>query len=145
MLLVVDVNVVFSALINKGDSFKVFELNKTFNKFEFVIPEYLFLELGRRLDKLLSLSKLTKEELAETFSFIKKQTNPISAVTFLNKLPEAIELNSKDSPYLALALKLNCGIFSGDKGLKKQDKVKVFSPRELLDFLEESKEDKGTF
>ena len=35
----------------------------------------------------------------------------------------------------ALALKLNCPVFSGDKGLKKQTKVKIISPRELLDIF----------
>lgn len=140
MLLVVDANVVFSALINKGKVFKVFELNHSLSMFEFVMPEYLFLELGKRIDKLLFQSKLSKEEIAKTFSLIKKQINPISSLTFLDKLSEAIELNFKDSPYIALALKLNCGIFSGDKGLKKQDRAKVFSPSELLDMIEEVKD-----
>ena len=136
MLLVIDANVIFSALVNKGNVFKIFELNKTLNMFEFVMPEYLFKELVNKIDILLLQSKLSKEEIAEIFSFIKKQINPLSSLSFLDKLFEAIELNSKDSPYLALALKLDCGIFSGDKGLKKQSKVKVFSPRELLDMLE---------
>jgi predicted nucleic acid-binding protein len=52
---------------------------------------------------------------------------------FSDKLKEAMDLNFKDSPYLALAMTYNCPIFSGDKGLKKQKKVSVFSPRELLD------------
>ena len=138
MLLVVDVNVVFSALVNKGIAFKVFELNHSLSMFEFVMPEYLFLELGKRMDKLLFQSKLSKEEIAKTFSFIKKQINPISSLAFSDKLSEAIELNFKDSPYLALALKLNCGIFSGDEKLEKQGKVKVFSPTELLNIIEES-------
>ena len=136
MLLVVDVNVVFSALTTKGNSLKVFEANKTFEKFEFIAPEFLFSEIGKRMDKLLLNSKLTKEELSEVFSFIKKQIDPIPASEFIDKLSEARELNTKDSPYLALALKSGCAIFSGDKGLKKQDKVKIFSPRELLDILE---------
>ena len=34
--------------------------------------------------------------------------------------------------YFALALKLNCGIWSNDKKLKNQDKVKVYSTEDLL-------------
>lgn len=132
MLLVVDVNVVFSALVNKGKSFEVFEANNIFNVFGFIAPEFLFSELGKRIDKLLSQSKLTKEELSEVFSFIKKEINLIPFSEFSDKLPEAIKLNFKDSPYLALALKLNCPILSGDKGLKEQTKIKILSPSEAL-------------
>lgn len=135
MLLVVDANVVFSALVNKGNSFKVFECNKKLRRFEFIAPELLFSEMQNRTGKLLSVTKLTEEELFDVFLFIKKQIKLISFSNFSDRLPEAIELNLKDSPYLALALKFNCPIFSGDKGLKKQDAVKVFSPRELLDIL----------
>jgi predicted nucleic acid-binding protein len=41
----------------------------------------------------------------------------------------------KDVPYVALALKFNCPIFSGDKILKNLSPVKVCSPRELFDLL----------
>ncbi len=72
MLLVVDLNTVFSALIKKGKPFEVFEANKIFKTFEFVAPEFLFSEIGKRMDKLLSQSKLTKDELSEIFSFTRK-------------------------------------------------------------------------
>ena len=45
MRIVVDVNVVLSALLNKGDSFNVFAVNNLFNKFEFTAPEFLLTEL----------------------------------------------------------------------------------------------------
>ncbi len=38
-----------------------------------------------------------------------------------------------DAPYFALALHLNCAIWSGDKALKGQLKVKVFNIKELVD------------
>ena len=63
MLLVVDVNVIFSALVNKGESFRVFEINPILKKFEFIVPEFLFSEIGKRMDKLLLQTKLTKEQL----------------------------------------------------------------------------------
>src|SRR3989344_3637761 len=135
MLIVVDANVIFSALLAKGNSFSVFESNKIFEKFEFVAPEFLFTEIGKRMDKILNKTKLNKEELSQTFGFIKEQVNFISASDFIDKLEEAIKINKKDSPYLALAMKLNCPIFSGDKRLKQQNKIKVYSPRELLNIL----------
>jgi len=132
MLVVVDANVVFSALIRKGKPFKVFIANKIFRVFEFVAPEFLFFEIGNKINKLLSKTKLTKEELSEAFLFIKKEIEFISFDAFSDKLTEAKELNFKDSPYLALALKLSCPIFSGDKGLKEQKRVPVLNPSEAL-------------
>jgi len=38
-------------------------------------------------------------------------------------------------PYLALALKFECPIFSGDRTLKRLTPVKVLSPREVLKLL----------
>ncbi len=135
MRLVTDVNVIFSALINKGNAFKVFEANKLFKKFEFIAPEFLFKEIGVRMDKLILQTKLSNEELANTFKFLKEEIDFIPASEFMDKLAEALEINKKDAPYIALALKTNVAIFSGDEGLRKQNKVKIFSPRELLDML----------
>ena len=133
MLFVVDFNVIFSALINKGKSFKVFRDNALNKKFKFIAPELLLEEVKNNWDKLLSLTNLSEEEFNKALSFIMEQIIFVSSSEFLENIPEAIELNQKDSPYLALALKFNCPIFSGDKELKEQTKVKVFSPREMLD------------
>ncbi|MBI2449247.1 hypothetical protein HYV49_03035 [Candidatus Pacearchaeota archaeon] len=138
MLLVVDVNVVFSALIRRGNCFEIFEANKLFNKFEFIAPEFMTSELDKKIDKIRLETQFSQDELEKMLSFIKKQIVPISASEFIDKLPEALEINSKDAPYLALAIKFSCPIFSGDKELKEQTKVKVLSPRELLDILEEA-------
>lgn len=135
MLLAVDANVIFSSLIRKGNSFKVFEANKIFKKFNFIAPEFLFDEINKKTDRIVSLTQLKKEELFKILDFIKDQTDFIPYSEFIDKLSEAREINYKDSPYVALALKFNCPIFSGDKKLKERNKVEVFSPRELLDIL----------
>ena len=135
MRLVVDVNVVFSALVNKGESSKVFEVNKQMRRLEFIAPEFLLTELQQNIDKLQKMTRLTKEEITASFLFITEQITFIPSSIFLDKLPEAMQLNFDDSPYLALALTYKCPIFSGDKGLKKQTKVEILSPREVLDML----------
>ena len=54
---------------------------------------------------------------------------------FSDKLLEAkkICLDEKDIPYFALALKLDCPIWSGDKKLKEQEKVRVYNTKELVE------------
>lgn len=136
MLIVVDANVVFSALMKSGGNpSKVFESNRISGQFEFVAPEFIFFEIDGKMGRLVSKSGLTKEEVSEALALIRRDIRLVSFSEFSDKLPEAIKLNFKDSPYLALALKLKCPIFSGDKGLKKQALVEVLSPRELLDKL----------
>ncbi len=139
MLVVVDANTVFSALIRRGKPFEVFKANKIFNAFEFVAPEFLFSEIGKRMDKIVAETELAEEELAELLAFVKGEVSLISLYQFADKLPEAMQLNFKDSPYLALALKLNCPILSGDKGLKKQAKVKILAPAKALTIIYEQK------
>jgi len=57
MRIVVDVNVVLSALLNKGDSFNVFALNELFGKFDFVAPEFLLTELKKHEEEFFKRSK----------------------------------------------------------------------------------------
>ena len=51
MKLVVDANVVFSALIPRSIAFFVFSLNSLSKKFEFIAPEYLWLEIEKKKEK----------------------------------------------------------------------------------------------
>lgn len=141
MLLVVDANVVFSALYSKSSTFDVFAVNRIYGLFEFVAPEYLFSEIENRLDKLLSKSKLPREEIEEILEFIKGEIEIIPSGEFIDAVPKATQMlgnHIKDVPYVALALKLGCPIFSGEKRLKALPSVKVFTPRELLDMLSDS-------
>ena len=133
MLLVVDANVIVSSLINKGETFKVFKYNDVMKRFTFIAPEFLFTEI--KIKKILPLTHLSRSDVEKTFSVLVEQIEFIPFSKFSDTLPEAMKLNLKDSPYLALALKYKCPIFSGDKGLKKQTKVTVLSPREILDLL----------
>lgn len=143
MLMVVDANVIFSALLSKeSKAFDLFAVNKIFRFFEFVAPEYLFFEIGRRIDKIMMLTKLSQQELSDLFSFLKKEIEFVSMETFEDKTGEAKQLaqHEKDIPYIALALKIDSQILSGDKGLKHQTKIKVLSPSEALLLLQKFKQ-----
>ena len=132
---VVDVNVVLSSLLTKGDSLKVFELNFLLNKFDFVAPEFLLTELERHKEIFLKRSGLLREEFDKVLDFITEQITLIPEEEFSKSLPRAAKLASKhlkDVQYVALALELKCPIFSGDKSLKELSGVEVLNPKELL-------------
>lgn len=139
MLIVVDVNVVLSSLLSKGDAFDIFAINNIFNKFEFVAPEFLLIELEKHKEEIFERSKLSKGEFDGVLKFVVEQITFIPKSEFSDCLPKGKELLSehlKDVQYLALALKVNCPIFSGDKILKKllsKTSTEVLSPKEMFD------------
>lgn len=137
MLFVVDANIIFSCLIAKGLVFEVFLLNKLNPQFRFIAPEFLFIEINRHFEEIIKRSKLLPLELSKIFNFLKQEIEFIPKEEFKDFFPlgKKISPDAEDAPYFALALRFNCGIFSGDKRLKEQVKIKIFSPRELLNKL----------
>ncbi len=137
MIMVTDANVAFSSLIKVGNSLIIFELNKLFPTFEFVSPEFLFFEIGKRIDKILKSTHFAKEEFIKVFSFLKSEIGLVPFKEFKEKIEEAKKISPhlKDVPYVALSLALNCPILSGDKGLKKALPTKVITPTEALDIF----------
>lgn len=121
----------------RGKTFEVFMVNKIVGLFEFIAPEFLFFEIGKRMDKLLAKSKLSKEEISDIFSFLKREISFVSSDKFEDMVSEAKEKapHPKDESFVALSFKLNCKILSGDKGLKKALPDKVITPSEALDML----------
>lgn len=137
MLLVVDANVVISALVVKGIPYKVFFFNSLFKRFDLIAPDLLWREVDKRKPSLLEEIKLSAGEVEELLEFLKEEIDVVPAKEFVGLLPEAerVSPDPKDKQYFALALAFNCGLFSGDPELKEQSVVKVYSPRELLDIL----------
>ena len=136
MFLVVDINVVLSALIGRGNSSIIFELNAEKKMFRFIAPQFILIEAGKHLVEIARRSALPMEEIAEDINFIKEQITFISEEDYDDKNDEARKIlrnHEKDVPYLALALKYNCKIFSGDKTLKAIIPDKVLTPKEMLE------------
>ena len=129
--LVVDANILFSALIK--DTSITRELI-TSDIFDIYCPEFIFNELKRNMKKFIISKRgkdnqlLTYKEAVETLlCFIKV----IPTEFYEDKIKESYEImkdiDEKDTHYVALALKLNCPIWSNDNDLKKQNKVKVYN------------------
>ena len=135
MYLVVDSNVVISALMKKGNVSEIFSLNIILEKFKLIAPNFLILEIGKHTEKIMKKTQLSKEMLEENLELLIDQITFVSDENFKDKIEEARELlknHEKDVPYLALALAFNCKIFSGDKVLKSIIPDRVESPREIL-------------
>lgn len=133
MLLVVDANIVFSTLLSKAKTFDIFLANKFVKKFGFIAPEFLFIEINKHFDELVKRTKLSSDELSKLLKFIRQEIDfiPFDEFKEFDNEAQKISPDPKDVPYFALALKFSCSIWSNDKLLKKQNRVKVLSTSEI--------------
>ncbi|MDD5700338.1 MAG: PIN domain-containing protein [Candidatus Nanoarchaeia archaeon] len=134
MLIIADANELFSAMIAKG---KTRELFLDF-RIRISSPRYIIREFQKHIEIIKEKSELNEEELTNLLLIISQK------ITFFEpeQLKEYIKTAEKISPdpddveYFALALKLNCPIWSEDKDLKKQNIIKIISTSELIQELE---------
>lgn len=139
MLLVVDANIVFSALIKGGKTFEIFLLNRKLKQFEFIAPEYLLVEVKKHADEIVEKTTLSIDNLEEVFSFLESEIEFVSFEEFIDLREKAEQLSPDidDVQYFALALKFDSAIWSNDKAFKRQSAVKVFSTEDLSKLLSE--------
>ena len=130
MDIVVDANVLFAALI-KEDSFAYSLLFS--DKFHLFTPEYIFTELGNHKEEIIEKTDRTAEEFFRLLEILKRRIVIIPLEELIPYIEEAEKLtpDPDDMAYFALALKLNCAIWSNDKKLKEQNKIKVYNTYEL--------------
>ncbi len=140
MKLVVDTNIVFSALLNSGNSMAEILLNPNSN-FEFFAPNHLALELERHQTKLSRISSLSPLLLGEAtrilfnrITFISEDLIDSHTWEVAYKLTKGID--EDDTPFVALALSLKAQLWTGDmkllKGLRKIDVGFVVNTDELV-------------
>jgi predicted nucleic acid-binding protein len=130
--LVVDANVLFSALIKQNATFLLlFE-----GQLELYAPEFIFHEFSLHKKELLAKTCQTEENFERALAILSKRFHIIPACKITPYLDEAksISPDPNDAIYFALALHLgnNCAIWSNDKRLKSQNKIKIISTSDLV-------------
>ena len=130
MLIVSDANELFGALISRSKTLDLF-LDKSL---EIVCPEFILYEFNKHKHSISEKSGLTEKDLFLFLFLISPRIKFFKTEEFKDFLKEAksISPDPNDVEYLALALKLNCPLWSEDKSLKGQNKVKVLTTSELI-------------
>lgn len=132
MKLVLDTNVVFSALIAGG---KTREILLTGDVTLFA-PEFFFSELRNHVDDLEEKTGLERDELELLLGLLFEEIRIVPREEFEERLPEAedhIALHDPDDvPFLALALARNADVWSDDNHFQKQEAVPVWTTSELI-------------
>ncbi len=132
MDLVVDANVLFS-FFSKEAFTRSFIVKASMHGNRLYTPEYCIEELETDKEKIKQFSKLDDKEFSLALSAIDSFVKTVKATEYQPIPAEAEELapHAKDVPYFALALKLDCGIWSNEKAFKGQTRVKVYNTGEL--------------
>ncbi len=138
MEVVVDTNVIISALLRKGVTRKILFLAP----FEFYSLSYARSEIENHKKELIKKSKLEDDAfqyLLDTI-FDKIQVFDLNTIEpYKNKAIEIMTaIDISDAPFIALALHLECSIWSNDKHFKKQQLVKVYTTGEIEEMVHES-------
>lgn len=136
MILVLDNNIFFSLMNPRSVSAYLFSSIRA----KFIAPEFIKSEFGKYRGIILSKSELSEhefeirqKEIEESIEFFKE-----SEYEKFLKTAKTLVSDPDDIDFLALALKLNCSIWSNDPHLKEQSLIPVFTTSELVGkFLQE--------
>ena len=133
MDLVVDANIIFAALIKEGKTHELI-FDETLHLFT---AEFFFSEFDKYAEELQNKSGKTKKDFDKLTEIIRRRITLLPLEEIAPYLDEAEKLcpDPDDVAYFALALKLKCPIWSNDKALKKQEKIKVYSTEEIAKML----------
>jgi|SRR3989344_9432115 len=132
MKLVLDANILFSSLIKHGITRRILiEEN-----IQFYIPSYLIEEFVEHINELETKTKansiILKRKLKELLKLSNIKLIDNGDIEEFVEKANKISPDEEDSFYLALALKLNCPIWSNDKRLKSQNKIKIYNTKDII-------------
>ena len=130
MKIIVDTNIVFSAILNAGSRIgKILLLSK--KHFQFYSCNYLQTEIQRHRNRLLNLTKLSDDELTElialvthSITFIDERLLPGELLSATETLLQSIDPN--DTPFVALTTHLEGKLWTGDMQLYRGLKLKQY-------------------
>ncbi len=136
MKIVLDSNILFSALIKDSAT------RQLILKYEntFLFPSYIFNELEAHKDELVVKSKMGEREFDKLLELLLKKVLIVPDEALKAYREEAIEIvkgiDKDDAVFVACALAHpESVIWSDDKDLKKQKKIKIVSTTEMVTLL----------
>jgi predicted nucleic acid-binding protein len=142
MKIVVDTNIIFSSLLKKDS--KELEIIQR-DDIEIYIPKFLIIEIFKHKERIIKFSKLSENEILESFYLILKYCYVFDEEDIPDKIrKQAFEyvkdVDPKDVVFVASALTLDCNLWSGDKklinGLKNKEVNFLVQTKDLKEKLQ---------
>ena len=118
---IVDTNILFSALLRDKSRFSELLLDSNYN---FFICEQVLVELFKRKEKILKASQLREEEIVRIYQILLKRINLykedlIAAEHLATAYELCRDIDETDTPHVALTIELGGLLWTGDKKLKE--------------------------
>lgn len=140
MKIVVDTNIIFSALLNSNSTIGDILFNSD-KHFEFYSCSYMRSEIQKHWERLKTISKLSEEQLQVSYiqvlsklKFVNEEIIPVETWLISEEITRGIDID--DTDFVALTKFLKATLWTGDKvlynGLKKLNFKKLFNTTELL-------------
>ena len=147
MKIIVDANIIFSGILNTKEKIGDLLIN-SHKLIDFIAPDFLRAEIRKHYGKLVRLSRLSVEQVAEVefqickdIRFISEEQ--VSAINWEKAYELVKDVDPKDVQYIAFSLQFNRKIWSGDKtlmqGLEKKGFESWVKTDELYRFREEQR------
>jgi len=135
--IVINTNILFSIFKKESATTKVFQFLTIEKKIELYSPILCLRELIEIKEEIYKKAKISLKDFIEILNEIlsKGLVKFVPEIEYEEYFEKAKEISPdpKDVDIFALALKLNCPIWSNDKELKKQNVIKVYSTKELIE------------
>ncbi|MGZ3756091.1 MAG: PIN domain-containing protein [Mucilaginibacter sp.] len=143
MKIIVDTNIIFSALLNTNSTIGEILINSK-SSFEFYSCNYMRHEIKKHWEKLKKISKLSEDQLIEAqfqiFSQLKFVDENIIAESIWKKaLTLTRDVDIDDTDFVALTLYLKGHLWTGDRelysGLKNKNFKRIFNTVDLKNHI----------
>ena len=136
MLIVIDSNVLFSALIKDSTTRRLILEYTGF----FLFPEFIFEEMEKHKDELLQKSKMSEEDFNQLLELLLTKVLIVPNLSLEKHYDKAFELvkdiDQDDLLFFACTLHYpESVIWSDDAKLKKQSKIKIINTYEMMGLL----------
>jgi predicted nucleic acid-binding protein len=139
MNIIIDANIVFSAVLNVDG--RIGDLLINSSRFTFIAPNFLRYELHSHYDKLMKISRLPLSSIQEaeyhvckTITFMSENT--VSPINWQFAVNLVSDIDEKDIVYVAFAKQFNSFLWTGDKhlirGLLSKNFRKVITTNSLF-------------
>ncbi|MDO8467858.1 MAG: PIN domain-containing protein [Nanoarchaeota archaeon] len=134
MKLVVDTNILMTCFWKNSETKKAIMLN---DNLDLIAPEFSLEEIDKYRNEIIKKTKISEEEFKVSKIDLAISVKFFPLEKYKDFLRQAFEISPDpdDIDFFALALKLNCPIWSNDKKLKDQDKIKVYSTGDILNII----------
>ncbi|MBI3032392.1 hypothetical protein HYY69_02865 [Candidatus Woesearchaeota archaeon] len=141
MKIIVDTNIIISALIRESITRQIITHN-TSQSIEFLTINFSNEEIQKYKQYILDKAKINEDEFELILGLIKQRLTIIQDSILRLKIKEARKImdhiDPKDTIFIAGALAIDGEIWSNDEHFKKQQKIKVWTTKEIVELLNAS-------